>query len=272
MMASQQAKAVSALLLTLKQRTQSLTSLLVKMDLGFGNANQVLGEVAAKALLQSSKAQEVALDAEMQRYDALLEDEDALEQLRARRLVQLKNTQKQRQQWKEQGHGVYSSLLEGQGDVAKAFFEATKQSQRVVIHFYRPTTASCDIFHLHLQALARQHLETRFIKINVEGCEKGTNGASFLVEKLGIVILPTLVLIRDRKAVHHLHGFDELGGTDSFATNTLAYVLGKHGVVTPRDDEVPPYEDITGGSVNAIRILKAGVRDGFHNDDYDNEE
>jgi hypothetical protein len=35
---------------------------------------------------------------------------------------------------------------------------------------------------------------------------------------------------------------------------------------------VPPHEDITGGSVNAIRILKAGVRDGFHNDDYDNEE
>jgi hypothetical protein len=178
MMASQQAKAVSALLLTLKQRTQSLTSLLVKMDLGFGNANQVLGEVAAKALLQSSKAQEVALDVEMQRYDALLEDEDALEQLRARRLVQLKNTQKQRQQWKEQGHGVYSSLLEGQDDVAKAFFEATKQSQHVVIHFYRPTTASFDIFHSHLQELACQHLEMRFIKINVEGCEKGTNGAA----------------------------------------------------------------------------------------------
>ena len=242
------------------------------MDLGFGNANQVLGEVAAKALFQSSKAQEAALDAELNRYDALLEDEDALEQLRARRLLQMKNAQKQRQQWKEQGHGVYSSLEEGQGDVAKAFFEATKQSQRVVVHFYRPTTASCEVFHSHLQKLARQHLETRFVKINVEGCEKESNGSSFLVEKLGIVILPTLVLIRDRKALHHLHGFDELGGTDNFATNTLAYVLGTHGVLTPRDDEVPPYEDITGGSVNTIRIHKTGVRDGFHDDDYDNED
>ena len=76
-----------------------------------------------------------------------------------------------------------------------------------------------------------------------------------------------LVLILDRKATHHLHAF-----TDDLATNTLAYILGAHGVLTPRNDEVPPSEDITGGSVNAIRVHKTGVRDGFRDDDYDNEE
>jgi hypothetical protein len=69
-----------------------------------------------------------------------------------------------------------------------------------------------------------------------------------------------------------LHGFDELGGTDEFATNTLAYVLGSHGILTPRDDEVPPSEDIAGGSVNAIRIHKASVREGLHDESYDDEE
>jgi hypothetical protein len=93
-----------------------------------------------------------------------------------------------------------------------------------------------------------------------------------LVEKLNIFIMPTLVLIQDRKAVHHLHGVDEFGGTDDIATETLAFILGSHGVLTPRDDEVPPSEDITGGSVNAIRIHETGVRDGLHDNRYDDEE
>lgn len=246
------------------------------MDLGFGHANQVVGNVATKALLQSSKAQEAAIDQEMQRYDALLEDEDALEQLRARRLQQLKQLQKQKQEWKAQGHGVYESLLEGeQGDVAKAFFEKAKESNRMVVHFYRPTTEYCDIYHKHLSKLAEQHLETRFCKINVEGCETGSNGAAYLVEKLGVVILPTLVLIKDRKVVHHLHGFDELGGCEGFDTRTLAYVLGMYGVLNARDDEVPSEEDVARSSVNSTRVNKASgtiVRGGLHNEEYDDED
>jgi hypothetical protein len=33
-----------------------------------------------------------------------------------------------------------------------------------------------------------------------------------------------------------------------------------------------PSDDIADGSVNAIRIHKTRARDGFHNDNYDNEE
>jgi thiol-disulfide isomerase/thioredoxin len=211
------------------------------MDLGFGKENQVVGEAVNRVLSQQTKAQEAAIDEELNRYDSLLEDETALEQLRKRRLEQLKKQQKQRQEWKNNGHGEYRDLVDSKNvDVAKAFFETTKQSERVVVHFYRPTTSTCDIFHKHLQHLAAQHLETKFVKINVEGCEQGSNGASFLVEKLGIVILPTLVLIKNRKVIHHLHGFDELGGSEEFDTKTLAYVLGTHGVLNARDDEVPP--------------------------------
>lgn len=247
------------------------------MDLGFGKENQVLGDAVNKALLQTSKAQEAALDEELHRYDGLLEDEDALEQLREKRLQQLKQQQKQRQEWKSMGHGTYVDLVEStqNANVAKAFFETSKKSECVVVHFYRPLTPACDVFHSHLSKLASQHLETKFCKINVEGCEEGINGATYLVEKLGIVIMPTLVLIRKRKVVHHLHGFDELGGSDDFSVSTLAYVLGTHGVLSARDDEVPPPEDIANGSsVNAIRISKGGsknIRQGGYTGAYEEE-
>jgi hypothetical protein len=54
------------------------------------------------------------------------------------------------------------------------------------------------------------------------------------VEKLGIVVMPTLLLVKDRKAIHHIRGFDELGDTDEFSTNALGYVLGQYGVLDPR--------------------------------------
>lgn len=55
--------------------------------------------------------------------------------------------------------------------------------------------SSCGVTHSHLEKAARQNLETRFVKFDVNGGEHGTKGALFLVEKLGSVILPTFVLM-----------------------------------------------------------------------------
>lgn len=44
----------------------------------------------------------------------------------------------------------------------------------------------------HLNLLAKQHLETRFVKINAEK-------SPFLAEKLKIIVLPTLALIKNAK-------------------------------------------------------------------------
>lgn len=44
----------------------------------------------------------------------------------------------------------------------------------------------------HLAVLAKQHIETRFVKINAEK-------SPFLTEKLKIIILPTLALIKNTK-------------------------------------------------------------------------
>jgi hypothetical protein len=80
------------------------------MDLGFGNSNQVVGGTAAKVILQTTKAQEQAVQQEIDRYDALLQDDDALEDLRAKRLHQMKKAQEQRQKWQAAGHGTYTEL------------------------------------------------------------------------------------------------------------------------------------------------------------------
>jgi hypothetical protein len=44
----------------------------------------------------------------------------------------------------------------------------------------------------HLSILAKQHVETRFVKVHAEK-------APFLTEKLRIVVLPTLALVKNTK-------------------------------------------------------------------------
>jgi thiol-disulfide isomerase/thioredoxin len=213
------------------------------MDLGFGTANSKLGNATANALLQTAQVQERAVHDEMQRYDALLTDDDALAQLRSKRLQEMQREAAERQKYRAAGHGTYQELGDGSRqdtrDVAQAFFSAAKESERVVVHFYRPSTTICDVFHKHLERLAAKHLETRFVKLNVQDCDVSERGASFLVERLKITVMPTLLLVHNRQSIHQIRGFDELGGTDSFTANMLAHVLAKYGLLQRADDEIP---------------------------------
>ena len=49
----------------------------------------------------------------------------------------------------------------------------------------------------HLQLLAKQHLETRFIRINAEK-------SPFLTDRLRIFMLPTLALVRNAKVEEYV--------------------------------------------------------------------
>ena len=238
------------------------------MDLGFGKGNQSVGNAAARAILETAQAQEAALEDEMARYDAVLENDEALEALRAKRLAAMKDEHAKQQKWMALGHGEYSELGGGQNakDVAREFFDAAKTSERMVVHFYRSSTRLCDVFHKHLSKLAPKHKETRFVKINVENCDKEGGGAAFLVERLGIVIMPTLVIVKNREAVHHIRGFDELGATENFSTAALEYVLGVHGAIfQPEGQEIPP-ELLEIQGVNRVRL-----RHGASKEYYDEE-
>ncbi|XP_038889270.1 thioredoxin domain-containing protein 9 homolog [Benincasa hispida] len=81
-----------------------------------------------------------------------------------------------------------------------------------------------EVMDKHLSILAKQHIETCFVKINTEK-------SPFLAEKLKIVVLPTLALIKNAKVDDHVVGFDELGEIDEFSTEELEDRLEKCQVI-----------------------------------------
>lgn len=53
----------------------------------------------------------------------------------------------------------------------------------------------------------------------------------FLAERLKIVVLPTLALIKNTKVDDYVVGFNELGGTDEFSTEELEERLAKSKII-----------------------------------------
>ncbi|XP_076119587.1 thioredoxin domain-containing protein 9 [Alosa pseudoharengus] len=178
-------------------------------------------DIVAKALehqmLQSARMVEEQLDAELGKLERM--DEDELELLKVRRLEALKKAQKQKQEWMSKGHGEYREISS-----EKDFFPEVKDSKSVVCHFYRDSTFRCKILDKHLSILAKKHLETKFIKLNVEK-------APFLTERLRIKVIPTLALVKDGKTKDYVVGFSDLGNTDEFSTEMLEWRLGCQDII-----------------------------------------
>ncbi|KAJ9705177.1 hypothetical protein PVL29_003302 [Vitis rotundifolia] len=178
--------------------------------------NPNVQEILEKQVLTVAKAVEDKIDEEIAALERL--DLDDIEALRERRLQQMKKMAEKRSRWISLGHGEYSEIPS-----EKDFFAAVKASERVVCHFYRPNWP-CKVVDKHLNILAKKHIETRFVKINAEK-------SPFLAEKLKIVVLPTLALIKNAKVDDYVVGFDELGGTDEFSTEELEERLAKAQVI-----------------------------------------
>ena len=168
-------------------------------------------------MLEQLEAAEEQLDEEIDRLDKMGEDE--LEVVRRKRLESMKAAAKQKEKWRAQGHGEYRELTE-----EKEFFKEIKEAPRAVVHFYRPSTWRCEIIDKHLRELSAKHVETKFVRVNAEK-------VPFLVERLKIWMLPTVVLVKAGKTHHSIVGFDELGGDDEFTTEQLEDVLVAHGVI-----------------------------------------
>ncbi|KAJ3698429.1 hypothetical protein LUZ61_002134 [Rhynchospora tenuis] len=174
-----------------------------------------VAQIVEKQVLTVVKAVEDKIDEEIAALDRL--DLDDLEALRERRLQQMKKMAEKRNKWISLGHGEYSDIGE------KEFFAVVKASERVVCHFYRENWP-CKVMDKHLAILAKQHMETRFIKVHAEK-------SPFLTEKLRVVVLPTLALVKNAKVDDYVVGFDELGGTDGFSTEVLEERLARAEVI-----------------------------------------
>ncbi|ETV90357.1 hypothetical protein H310_14849 [Aphanomyces invadans] len=217
---------------------------------------QQLLDAVGNQVLESLQAQEERLDAEIKQLERI--EEDDMDKLRERRLRAMKAAAMQKQAWKNAGHGTYSELSNQQ-----EFFDVIKESECVVLHFYNATNAYCPIMDKHLTTLAESHLETRFCRMNAEK-------ADYLVQKLGIWMIPCVALIKNKSVVHMLQGLDELGGTDAFSTHFLAYFLSTKNVL--KFDGSPP-ESVTDTGVDAPKPagpIKQSVFDyNSDDDDYD---
>ena len=178
---------------------------------------RTVGDVLTHTLIQAMENKEDEIDDEINRLDNLKEDD--LEELRRKRIDELKANAKKSRDLSQLGHGEYTEL-----GSEKEFFDAVKKSKHLVCHFYRPSTWRCSIIDKHLEVLSRRYIECRFVKINIEK-------SPFLAERLRVVMLPTVMLINDGKTDHSIIGFDEMGGRDDFETDELETVLNNWGVI-----------------------------------------
>jgi hypothetical protein len=75
----------------------------------------------------------------------------------------------------------------------------------------------------HMSILAKQHIETRFVKINAEK-------SPFLAEKLKIIVLPTLALIKKAKVDDYVVRRRKICIQSMEPTSILSYDYSGSGV------------------------------------------
>ena len=174
--------------------------------------------------------------------------------------ILLKVFQKQKQEWLSLGHGQYEEIAD-----EKAFFETTRKSANVVCHFYRDSTFRCKIVDKHLALLAPRHVETHFVKIDAEKCP-------FLIERLHVVVLPTVCLVKSGKTVDYIVGFDDLGGADDFPTEVLEWRIARAEVIKYDGDlATPPVTGVKKSLLDERRKNKT-IRGKAHDDSSDDDE
>jgi len=164
-------------------------------------------QVAAMAMM----AVEKALDDEIERIDNMGEEDFA--RIRKARLEEMKAKALEKEQWRRNDHGSLAMITD-----QKEFFEAAKKSKRVICLFYRDGNKWCDVLSTHFQVLAQKHMEAKFCKVNAEN-------SPFLVERLNIWMMPTIICCKDGKVHRQFNGLDEIDPSGKFETASLEFVL-----------------------------------------------
>lgn len=146
------------------------------------------------------------------------EDDAVLKSIQEKRLADMKSKASLERQFHAQGHGEYREIDESE------FLKEVCASQWVVIHFYHPEFFRCKVVDKHMKIIAPKHLATKWLTIN---CDK----APFFVTKLGIQMLPTVIVFKDGVVKEQFSGFDEMGGRDEFRTEVMEKWLSEAGCI-----------------------------------------
>jgi len=228
-----------------------------QMQQGMSSQRARMEQALASTVLQTLQNVEEQVDEDLQKLNSLEEMKDSeLDAMRDARKETMKKQAEKRAKWIAQGHGEYREV-----NGEKEFFREVKGSDRVVVHFFRAATLRCNIIDRHLRDLAPKHLETKFIKVDAEK-------SPFLVERLNIWMMPSIVIAINGKTEHTITGLDEFGGVDDFSTEMCAYVLGLHKAIlhdgTPPENPMSSEKHVSRfekGEKPSIRSTKATLDD-----------
>jgi hypothetical protein len=157
-------------------------------------------------------------------------EEDFMAALRAKRIAEMKAAQAKTQKYKNAGQGHYNEIKEDE------FLPTLNGSRHCVVHFYHKDYERCLIIHKHLDIIAKRHLETKIVRLNVEK-------APFFTSKLSIKTLPTVVTFLEGVSKSRLVGFEDLGGCDSFSTEALETWLRKRGMLKKTEEQEQDEEE-----------------------------
>ena len=151
-------------------------------------------------------------------FDDLLDD-PALDELRDRRLEQMKQQHNRKLEQLAQGHGQYRTISQDEflpecntHNDDDNDDSTNGRGSHVVVHFAHEEFERCKIMDHHLKELAQQYLECKFVRILAEK-------APFFVQKLHIRTLPTLLVFCKGKVVDRLTGFEGLVPTETQNNN-----------------------------------------------------
>ncbi|KAI6236690.1 TXNDC9 protein [Aphelenchoides besseyi] len=150
----------------------------------------------ANQILKAATIVEQKVDEELNKLDNL--DDDGLEEIRRKRLLEMQKIQEKKQHLQTIGHGKLSELG---GD--KDFIEAGKESPKLVCYFYAQNTEKSQAVEKCLENLASANFFTRFIRINAERCP-------FLIERLRLKSIPVIAIVRNEKIVDYIRLADKL--------------------------------------------------------------
>jgi len=169
----------------------------------------------SSAMSKVISEEEAKLDGQMHKLSKM--DEDDLEELRAKRLETLKNKEIRRSKWLQNNHGRFHELQD-----QKDFFANVKSTKHVICLFYSKTSHWTKPLQEHLTLIAQKHLECKFLQIEAAN-------APFLIERLQIWMMPTLVLAKDNKVSTQLRGLDWVAPNGKIDTLALEQKLFDYG-------------------------------------------
>lgn len=176
-------------------------------------------------IAQSMLAMEAAVDAEMDKYDNMTEDD--ITQIRKNRINMMKKEAEQKQANINNGHGTLTQITD-----QKEFFDAAKLSDKMVVVFTRNSNEHGKQLLEHVKRLANDHIECRFLWLEADN-------APFLTDRFNIFMLPTIVCIENNKVKTQHNGLNDLDGSGRYTTGMLEYLL--HAADGMLDDS-PLYE------------------------------